>query len=342
MVEVKVYNDIGTPGIVFDASGKLAQAFSAEGVKELLNSHPGEEEFRFSIHCNGGSTHEGFAIYDIIRTSGKRVYCNIDGGCHSMAVIILLAAPKENRSANPNATALIHDVYANAGLVSAGQAQELANGLKRERDRILAVYADRTGQPKDMLERVMLEEKERTAQELLEWGFISRINSYTNQKNKKMTIEEAVIDVVNKIKTFFNGAKNYAHTDPDGNVLFTTDKEDDSLSVGDAASPDGTFELADGRVVTIAQGVVESITDPAPANSVEELEQQVETLIERLNKAESLLREAQKTIANLANVKSTAAIPQRMGAAGNAGKQNKALTAEEKKDLVKSNLKNLK
>lgn len=340
-MNVKVYSDISARGeqVLFDTAGQQRQPFSAEGVNDLFAGNPNEEEFRFHIHCNGGSTREGFAIYDIIRTSGKRIYCNIDGSCHSMAIIILLAAPKENRSANPNATALIHDVYTNAGLISAGQAQELASGLKRERDRILSIYADRTGCHKDMLEQIMLEEKERTAQELLEWGFISRVNSYTNQKETNMSNKKRnLLGVMGDIKRFLRGDVNYDFTDADGNLLFTTEKEDDSLEVGDIATPDGTFELPDGRVVTVADGVITEIVTPEEEEA-QNLHLQVEVLNKRLQTAENLLREAQRTIGKLANVRSTASIKPRQATASRALKHNAALSAEERKAAVKSNLK---
>lgn len=339
-MNVKVYSDISARGeqILFDTAGQQRQPFSAEGVKDLFASNPNEEEFRFHIHCNGGSTREGFAIYDIMRTSGKRIYCNIDGGCHSMAVIILLAAPKENRSANPNATALIHDVYTNAGLVSAGQAQELANGLRRERDRILNIYADRTGSDRSTLENIMLEEKERTAQELLEWGFITRINSYTNQKQTNMSNKKRnLLSVMNDIKRFLRGDVNYDFTDADGKLLFTTEKEDDSLEVGDIATPDGTFELPDGRTITVTDGVITEIVEPEE-EEVQNLQLQVEVLNRRLQNAENLLREAQRTIGKLANTRSTTSIKPRQ-AATRAVKHNAALSAEERKAAVKSNLK---
>ena len=340
-MNVKVYSDISARGeqILFDTAGQQRQPFTAEGVKDLFTTNANEEEFRFHIHCNGGSTREGFVIYDIMRTSGKRIYCNIDGSCHSMAVIILLAAPLENRSANPNATALIHDVYTNAGLISAGQAQELANGLKRERNRILNIYADRTGYDRSTLESIMLEEKERTAQELLEWGFISRINSYTNKKETSMSNKKRnLFNVLNDIKRFLRGDVNYDFTDADGNLLFTTEKEDDSLEVGDIATPDGTFELADGRVVTVADGVITEVTEPEE-EEVQNLHLQVEALNKRLQNAENLLRDAQRTIGKLANVRSTVSIKPRVGTAGRAGKHNAALSAEERKAVVKSNLK---
>ena len=162
MIEVKIYNDISSEDVLM-LFGNVSDVFSAEKLKDIFAAYPNERDFRFNINCNGGSVREGFAIYDIMRTSGKNIYCNIDGACHSMAIVVLLAAPTQNRTANPNATALMHDVRAWAGDVTADSATLLAADLKRERGRILDVYAERTKINRALLEKIMLEEKERSA-----------------------------------------------------------------------------------------------------------------------------------------------------------------------------------
>ena len=303
MVEIKVYNDIAGEDVLMLLGGKH-DVFSAEKVKDIFAGNPDEKDFKFDINCNGGSVHEGFAIYDIIRTSGKNIYCNIDGACHSMALTLLLAAPAQNRTANPNAIALIHDVRTWAGDVTADSAATLAEELKRERERILNVYTERTKLPKNKLEAIMLEEKERNVKELLQWGFISRINNYnTNKKIRKMS-KNVWTDFVNKTKDFFNSfdAFNYSFTDADGNFLFETEQDDDTLEVGMAASPDGKFDLPDGRTVVIEKGCVTEITEPP--GTIEELNAKITGLQAQLNKSNELLKEATRHIENLANIKS--------------------------------------
>ena len=78
--------------------------------------------------------------------------------------------------------------------------------------------------------------------------------------------------------------------------LFTTEKEDDSIAVGDAASPDGTFELPDGRTVVIADGVITEINEPESTNSEE-----VETLQNTVSQLTDALKEANNMITELRN-----------------------------------------
>lgn len=168
----------------------------------------------------------------------------------------------------------------------------------------------------------MKEEKQRTVQELIDYGFISKINPYTtnskqmnpnNKKDKKGLINLAD-NFLKGLKNFLGETVNYDFTDADGNVLFSTEKEDDSLAVGDVVtipdgSTDGTFTLQDGSTVVIAGGKVESITEPSSnSEDVEALQAENTTLqaentalTEKVNKLTAKLNEASGLITDLKN-----------------------------------------
>ena len=187
MVEVNVYKVIDSEDVFFNWMFGEDISFSADTVHRVFDENPDEKEFRFNINCDGGSVSEGLRIYDVLRTSGKTLYCNIEGGCHSMAVVLLLAAPAENRTANPNARALVHEVRAfTFDDMTADQLRSLADEIDTEQNAILDIYAERTGYDRAQLEILMKEEKQRTAQELLNYGFISKINAYTTNQNIKL------------------------------------------------------------------------------------------------------------------------------------------------------------
>lgn len=286
--------------------------FSLDTFQRILEENPNENDFKFNIHCDGGSVSEGLAIYDAIRTSGKNIYCNIEGGCHSMAICILLAAPKENRTANKNCRALIHKVmmpvvqYANVD-----DLKRMTEELEREQTAILNIYTDRTGIDFETLENLMKEEKMRTADELLKYGFVSKINDYNtnlkkdlfiNKKKEKMNRDEvlkATNDLLAKVKNLLKGqAVNYDFTDDEGKLLFSTESEDDTLEVGLSAQPDGVFELPDGRTITIAEGVITEIKE-AESQTEEEVANLIATnakLSASLNEAVTLINELKKNV----------------------------------------------
>lgn len=323
MIEVDVKNDIENENDVFCWFDEERKVFSLQTVKDIIANNPNEDEIKLNIHCRGGSVEEGLAIYDYLRTSGKTIYSNIEGGCHSMAIVLLLSAPLENRTANPNCSALIHKVSTFLfGQATENEIESVLDGIRKSTEKILDIYADRTGKDKEELRAIMNEEKERTAQELLDWGFISKINTYnTNTKkiinqlknDKKMNEKQKKAvnmanDFISKIKNLFASEQtNFDFPNADGGVLFSTTKEDDTLAVGDEATPDGTFELAEdtselkaGSVIVVENGKITKITPKVdePQEPQEPMED-VNALKEENLKLKSQLQESVNVIENL-------------------------------------------
>lgn len=313
MVEIDIYKPIDREDPWMSFFGWDDLVFSADNIHRAFDENPTEKDFRFNINCDGGSVAEGLRIYDVLRTSGKNIYMNIEGGCHSMAVCLLLAAAKENRTANPNCRALIHEVRACTDEnLTADDAQALADEMRTEQEAILDIYVDRTGTDRQTLEELMKAERQLTAEQLKEYGFISKINVYTTNRKKhlrtknfkemaktKNEVISAADNFMKKLKNLLSGkVVNYDHTDADGNVLFSTEAEDDTLDVGMAASPDGEFELTDGRVVVITDGVIAEIRE---AEGGEGNNDELENLRARVAALEGALTEAENVITDLRN-----------------------------------------
>ena len=354
MITIEIYNNIGKPDVWLQMWGVDDQPVSAQSIKDIFAANEDETDFTFNIHCDGGSVSEGLAIYDVMRTSGKNIYTNVDGGCHSMAVCLLLAAPHENRTANPNSRALIHRVYAMPfDVLNADDAEELANDMRREENAILDIYVDRTNAPKgetkdekknrrEKLKGLMEAENELSAKELKDNGFISKINSYntnfkrerkmvkkvngkrkpagrvnTADKGGKKTIGAKIDNLVNLITGLtarVNSALepefvNYDYTDAEGNVIFSTTGEEDSLSVGDVvtfpedvAGENGDYELGDGRIVTIEADENGDFIVTAITEEVEEtLEEENARLRKELENLKKDFTNVSKTLVELKN-----------------------------------------
>ena len=303
---IKVYNEIGNSnGWVFSLDGESGYTpFSLAYVRKMFEDYPDEQEWKLDIHCEGGDVEEGLAIYDYLRTSGKTLYANIDGMCHSMAVVLLLSAPKDNRTANRNAMSLIHKVSGGA-FGTTDDVQDTADLMRELQNAILNIYAERTDIDFATAESIMNEEREHNMKEFLDWGFISKIIDYnTNtykkfmKKNQKMSLMERTRAFLNKVS---KNAKNYRFVTPEGEELFSTEAEDDTLEVGMKAEPDGVFTLEDGRVITIEGGEITKIdefieveeTKEEMAEHIEELEKEVAELEKELEVATENLKEAQ-------------------------------------------------
>ena len=327
MVEIDIYKPIDREDPWMSLWFGDDWVFSADNVHRAFDENPTEKDFRFNINCDGGSVSEGLRIYDVLRTSGKNIYMNIEGGCHSMAVCLLLAAAKENRTANPNCRALIHEVRAcTCDNLPADDAQALADEIRTEQEAILDIYVDRTGTDRQTLEELMKAERQLTAEQLKEYGFISKINVYTTNRKKhfktknfkemaktKKEVISAADNFMKKLKNLLSATVvNYDHKDADGNVLFTTEAEDDTLEVGMAASPDGEFELTDGRVVVITDGVIAEIreADGGEGEELENLRARVAALEGALTEAENVITDLRNQVGSTYNAKGRQTLPQ--------------------------------
>lgn len=278
----------------------IEDAVSFQSIQKLLASR-GEDDKRIDLffNCKGGDCIEGWAIYDLLRQqTGCEITATIEGECSSMASIILLAAPLENRKAYANAHLCIHnpavcwfdtDYYerltAENVRKTATQILNQAESLQNEQNKILAAYVDRTGTDAETLQALMDQDIYIDMAKAQELGFISgtlapttahknaqfrayNTNQNTNNKmNKtkaKVTALENVFTAIKKLVGMEDSAsmKALEVTDVDGNVL-TIEREEGDPQVGDAASPDGTYVLEDGTTITVENGEITAITPAA-------------------------------------------------------------------------------
>lgn len=338
MLVIKVRNEIANDAM--SAWMMDGQAFSLKAVQDIFEAYPDEKEVRLDIHCVGGDVTEGFAIYDYLRTSGRTLYTNIEGMCHSMAVALLLAAPLENRSANPNATALIHKVQGGA-YGDVDFLETTAEELRKSQEQIIDLYVDRTNLDRQQVEELFEQESEHTMEELLGWGFLSKINSYnTNLKNRIMVKNRKGLKVrtMNLLKKL-NKGRNYEHLDAEGNVMFTTEAEDERIEVGMKAEPDGVFTLVSGEEVVIENGEIVAVNLPAENEDVEtlmiekaELEAKVAELEAENEQLKADLEEAKRLLEEYADATESTFVPE--------NRKNivrkRAMTSEERKNILRS------
>lgn len=234
------------------------------------------------IHSCGGDCVEGYAIYDALRASGKEISCKVVGTCASMATVILLAAPLERRTAYQHAQLCIHNPYADGvllkGKITPERLESIAADLKAEKEKMLALYVERTGQPREALETQMATDSWFNPDKAIELGFISSvvpaisakkdsniINSKTNVMVKKeVKVESSLLDRLLRkcgyAKIEDVPAVAMVITTSTGDEL-NVEREEGEIQVGDPASPDGEHVLEDGRTVVVTDGVITEIRE---------------------------------------------------------------------------------
>lgn len=158
--------------------GAVDSKLAARVVGQLLALEADDPEKPITMILNspGGSVSDGFAIYDAMRFIQPEVRVVCTGLAASIATVILLGAPKEQRLAMPSCKLLIHQVYL-PGVVR-GQATDLeitARELMQTRQRINELYVEETGQPLDRIEKDTNRDYWMTAEEAVEYGLIARV-----------------------------------------------------------------------------------------------------------------------------------------------------------------------
>lgn len=258
------------------------------------------------IHSCGGDCAEGYAIYDALRTSGKEISCKVVGKCASMATVILLAAPLERRTAYAHSSLCIHDPYGDGALlkgkVTPERLESIAADLRAEKQKMLDLYVERTGQNSDVLEAQMATDSWFGPEKAMELGFISSIvpaisakkeediiNPKTNiMAKKEVKVESSLLDRLLRkcgyAKIEDVPAVAMVITTSTGDEL-NVEREEGEIQVGDPASPDGEHVLEDGRTVVVQEGVITEIREPGSED------EDVDSLKARIDELESEVAE---------------------------------------------------
>ena len=131
-----------------------------------------------SVYLNspGGEINSGFAIYDAIRYVKAPVRIINAGLCASIATIINIAVPKEQRFSLPNARFLIHQPLI-MGQVE-GQASDLeitAKEILKLREKINKLLAEACEQSVDRVSEDTTRDFWMTADEALDYGLVNKI-----------------------------------------------------------------------------------------------------------------------------------------------------------------------
>lgn len=411
MAQLRIYNDIDCQDNKFWYQWFGGDCVCFQDIDTFAKSIPeNDDTIDMRIFCNGGSVVEGWAIYDRLRQSGKKISCIIEGKAASMATIIMLAAPKESRRAYENASLLLHNpwipCWALEEQVTAKDLENHAEEMRMWQNKMVDAYVERCGCDREEVQALMDKDIFIDTKEAIRLGLISStvpaisaragksVSSFINNSKKQNPMakeqkKEIKASLLDKILAHF-GVKSLDEVEQkvyepqsekkddvvamelntsDGQVL-TVEREEGDPQVGDKASPDGTFEMPDGKTIVVEDGVITDIksaddnedndeggegeggddTVAKLKNQVAALQTELEGVKVELSKAQSMAKtKNDMRILNavkmaggekmLANFASSYVPQQRQPSGKQAGEQ--ASMKEDKKDAVIAKLKKL-
>lgn len=335
MAKLRIYNEIDSQDNKFWYQWWGGDCVCFQDIDAFAASIPKDDDtIDMRIFCNGGSVVEGWAIYDRLRQSGKKITCTIEGKAASMATIIMLAAPKESRKAYENASFLLHNPWVPGWCLgdqlNAKDLKNQSEEMQMWQDKMVDAYVERCECDREEIQALMDKDIFISTSEALRLGLISstvapisasaskrNIEQFINSKQqnpkameKKTEVKASLLDKILAklgVKTLEEAeqavAEPQAKAEPkamelntaDGQTL-TVEREEGDPQVGDKASPDGTFEMPDGKTIVVENGVITDIqtADNTDNDTVAKLQQQVAALKQQLNDTKAQLAGAQK------------------------------------------------
>jgi ATP-dependent Clp protease, protease subunit len=145
----------------------------------FLDAQDAEKDIYLYINSPGGSVSAGLAIYDTMNFIKSDVQTIVLGMAASMGSFLATAGAKGKRFALPNAEIMIHQPLGGAQ----GQATEIliaAEHIKKTRERLNTILAERTGQDLETIEKDTDRDNYMTALEAKEYGLIDEVMASAN------------------------------------------------------------------------------------------------------------------------------------------------------------------
>ncbi|WP_026098869.1 ATP-dependent Clp protease proteolytic subunit [Kamptonema formosum] len=172
---IDIYNRLYRERIIFigkDIDDELANQIIA--VMLYLDSEDAGKDIILYINSPGGYVTSGMAIYDTMQHIKSDVVTICVGLAASMGSFLLAAGTKGKRLALPHSRIMIHQPSGG----TRGQASDIeieAREILRIRSQLNQIYADRTGQSLEKIEKDMDRDFFMSAQEAKEYGLIDRV-----------------------------------------------------------------------------------------------------------------------------------------------------------------------
>jgi ATP-dependent Clp protease protease subunit len=321
IAKLNIEGYIGGSDMVSLFSG--AETFSLVALKRFLDTLEEDvTDIHIYINSGGGSVIEGWAIYDKLKTSGKKITTIGEGMVGSIATIIFMAG--DYRKLHENSRFFIHNPYWQPDSPTPMEADDLISlgeSLQAEQKKILDFYSQQTGKAVEDLEPLMQKATDLTSTQAIELGFANEIIStsvnYTPYKlvafvateNKpkqiKMNKNEQSVSWIKrgftKLAALINGVTlnmEMPVKDAEGNeVLLYVDSETEDL-VGksaylldaegnESAAPNGDYTDANGRVIKVSEGLVAEVVEAEAKKHEGEEETKMDDLIAKIAELES-------------------------------------------------------
>jgi len=156
-------------------SGEINQRVAASVISQLLAlAAESNDDITCYINSQGGHVEAGDTIHDMVRFLTPKIRMVGTGWVASIAALIFVAVPREDRYCLPNTRFLLHQPAGGAG-GSAADIEIEAREILKMRDRLNKVLADQTGQSLEKIEEDTRRNFWLSAEEAKKYGIVGKV-----------------------------------------------------------------------------------------------------------------------------------------------------------------------
>lgn len=278
--------------------GEVKQGKTLPALHSQIGNVTENDTVIVNIISEGGSYGEGMDCYNYLKSLPCAVYTVAKGTVASIATLIQLAAPKENRKSETYAKPLIHNPWGEF----AGDSKTLLNyseALKEAEDDLVAIYVKETGSDEQSIRAAMETNDFITVEQYMNLGFVSEIveplKAVAILDIQEKPINQSEQSIMNQIEAKLNslfgniskklGIKNEFTEDVKAMMVELEDgskinivTEGEEPEVGNPVqyedgtpAADGDYTLSDGSIIRVAAGVISEMME-AKVNEDEEMQ----------------------------------------------------------------------
>ena len=146
----------------------------------FLAAEDPDKDIHLYINSPGGSVTSGMAIFDTMNYIKPDVSTICIGIAASMGALLLASGEKGKRFVLPNSEVMIHQPLGGAR----GQASDIAivaEHILKTKDKLNRIFADKTGQPLERIERDTDRDNFLSAEESVEYGLVDKVIERTEE-----------------------------------------------------------------------------------------------------------------------------------------------------------------
>ena len=185
--------------------GSVGGSWFYEGItaQYVLNriKEAGDKTINITLSSLGGDTNEGLQIHDLLLMHKGTVNVSMIGLVASAGTIVAMGATNKPKISKNGAFLVHQNRQMGFNSETADEKREAADNLDTIDGILIEMYSNHTGQTKEDIASLMKEERWLSAQEALEYGFVSEIfePSEKNKVQNSVSINNVTPEYINSI-----------------------------------------------------------------------------------------------------------------------------------------------